>query len=247
MLAIALAACASRRRNIAWRPNRSCTGCYVDVDTIITQKLVTEKFGILKGLNATRQIKPAATMMMLTAPPPQPTQPDVLQKLKETDKTKKNRMNTKEKKKKYRKRKKGGKSYIDEDAAMQTRSLLSKNGKQHLSVEQPSDDTTKDWRRQYVLLKNFVSQEKVKWKGKNDDLKKECSSYIEQLQNIVKLLAMRIDENTELDGQLRYANRIIYCMEIDSRSHERHILSLTNTNTQIFFQSMELREKLGVQ
>ena len=186
-------------------------------------------------------------MMMLTAPPPQPTQPDVLQKLKETDKTKKNRMNTKERKKKYRKRKKGGKSYIDEDAAMQTRSLLSKNGKQHLSVEQPSDDTTKDWRRQYVLLKNFVSQEKVKWKGKNDDLKKECSSYIEQLQNIVKLLAMRIDENTELDGQLRYANRIIYCMEIDSRSHERHILSLTNTNTQIFFQSMELREKLGVQ
>ena len=186
-------------------------------------------------------------MMMLTAPPPQPTQPDVLQKLKETDKTKKNRMNTKERKKKYRKRKKGGKSYIDEDAAMQTRSLVSTNGKQHLSVEQPSDDTTKDWRRQYVLLKNFVSQEKVKWKGKNNDLKKECSSYIEQLQNIVKLLAMRIDENTELDGQLRYANRMIYCMEIDSRSHERHILSLTNTNTQIFFQSMELREKLVVQ
>ena len=209
--------------------------------------MVTERIGILKGLDATRQIKPAPTIMMLTAPPPQLTQPDVLQKLKETDKTKKSRMNTKEKKKKYRKRKKGGKSYIDEDAAMQTRSLLSKNGKQHLSVEQPSDDTTKDWRRQYVLLKNFVSQEKVKWKGKNDDLKKECSSYIEQLQNIVKLLAMRIDENTELDGQLRYANRIIYCMEIDSRSHERHILSLTNTNTQIFFQSMELREKLGVQ
>ena len=102
-------------------------------------------------------------MLMLKAPqPPQPA--DVVQNPNETNKKKKNKTNCKKKKKKYRKRKKRGKSHIDEDAAMQTRSLAP-SGEQHLSLEQPSDDTTKDWRRQYALLKIFVVQEKTKWEG----------------------------------------------------------------------------------
>ena len=100
-----------------------------------------------------------------------------------------------------------------------------------LNVESPlSSETTKEWRRQFVLLKNFFVQEKKKWKGKTDTLKDKCSMYNDRIEGAQKCLAMRTQENMELDGLLRNANRQIYCMESNSRSYDMCIVSPTPTH-----------------
>ena len=231
MLAIALEACASRHRNKTWRQRNGA--CYL----INSNTIVAEGLGIPKSLDEEiRQlIKPAPTLLMLTAPPP-PTQDNSVQK-----RTMPGQKITKKNQKKLTKRKKKGKSYTDEDPAKQ-KSISSNEA---LNVESPlSNETTKDWKRQFALLKKFFVQEKTKWKGETDTLKEKCSMYSEHIENTEKCLAMRAQENIELDGQLRNANRQIYCMEYNSRSYERHVQCLTNTNSLIFGQSMELREQL---
>ena len=114
MLAIALEAWASRHRNKTWLQRNGA--CYLINDNTI----VTEGLRIPKPLDEKiRQlIKPAPTLLMLTAPPP-PTQDNGVQK-----RIIPGQKITKKKQKKLTKRKKKGKSYIDEDAAMQTSCLL---------------------------------------------------------------------------------------------------------------------------
>ena len=108
MLAIALEACASRHRNKTWRQRNGA--CYL----INSNTIVAEGLGIPKSLDEEiRQlIKPAPTLLMLTAPPP-PTQDNSVQK-----RTMPGQKITKKNQKKLTKRKKKGKSYTDEDLSL---------------------------------------------------------------------------------------------------------------------------------
>jgi len=181
MLAIALEACASRHRNKTWRQRNGA--CYLINDNTI----VTEGFGIPKSLDddIRKLIKPSPTLLMLTAPPP-PTQENGTQ-----NHIMPGQKITKKKQKTLTKRKKIGISYINEDAAMQT---CSSSGAAP-NVSPLSNETTKDWERQFSILKNFVVQEKTKWNGKIDALKDKCSMYSERIENAEKCLAMRAQEN----------------------------------------------------
>ena len=238
MLAIALAASASSR-NIAWRP-LSCARSCINVNTIISDGRV-----IPKSLDA--RLTKSDVTMLLTAPPP-PKQEDVISKViipipKRTKMVKfqktDNEINTQKKKKKLTKKKQGGVSCIDQGAAMQIGRKASPIG-EHFS--QGRD--TKDWRRQFALLKNYVAQEQTKSNKKINNLKKECSLYVNQLENIEKCYAMRIEEKIDLEEKLLNAYQLIQRLKEDSRASARQTESLVNTNTQIFFQSMDLREQL---
>ena len=188
--------------------------------------------------------------MMLTAPPPKQDDvnskdivfiPKGTKKVKHPKTDNKKKKKNMKKKKKLTKRKKGGVSCIKKGAAMQTDGREEPIG-EHLDRGQD----TKDWRRQYALLKNYVAQEETKTNKKISDLKKECSLYVDQLENIGKCYAMRIEEKIDLEEKLHNAYQQIERLKDDSRSSARQVESLVNTNTQIFFQSMGLREQLEI-